>query len=83
MRGKKTTNFNEKDGNVSVTSIRGRDESVFQCYLNHEAVQNGSKRAAVCLYPNRKCEFTEEKGKTEAHKMVSSMHDLNAIQFGR
>lgn len=53
-----------KDGNVSVTSIRGRDLSVFQGYPNQEAVQSVSKRAPVYVSPNSKCECIVEK--TEA-----------------
>lgn len=34
-----------KDGNVSVTSIRDRDLSVIQGYLNHEVVPAVSKES--------------------------------------
>lgn len=58
---------NVKDGNVTVTSISGRDLSIFQGYLNHEAVQSESKRAHVYMSPNSKCEcIVEKREKTEA-----------------
>lgn len=38
-----------KDGNVSATSIRGRQLSVIQGYLDHEVVQAVSKESCLSV----------------------------------
>lgn len=52
---------NVRDGYVAVTSMRGRDLSVFQGHLNHEAVQSVNKRPPVDVSLNSKCKYIVKK----------------------